>query len=147
MKIIAHRGNITGPQPAFENTPNYILDAVYKGFEVEIDVWWKEGSFYLGHDGSDQYIPTNFLFNKNFWCHAKNLNALERLLRLDVHCFWHQTDNFALTNRGYIWTYPGQTLVKNSIAVKPPPEITEELRHCAGICSDRAAYYKEELIR
>ena len=66
MKIIAHRGNIIGPQPAFENTTNYVLDAVYKGFEVEIDVWWKKGNFYLGHDGSEQYIPSSFLFNKNF---------------------------------------------------------------------------------
>ena len=34
--LISHRGNITGPQPTFENKIRYINNALKKGYEVEI---------------------------------------------------------------------------------------------------------------
>jgi hypothetical protein len=36
---IAHRGNTRGPNPEKENHPDYILQAIREGFDVEIDVW------------------------------------------------------------------------------------------------------------
>ena len=36
---IAHRGNTRGPKPEKENQPEYILQAIQEGFDVEIDVW------------------------------------------------------------------------------------------------------------
>lgn len=36
---IAHRGNTRGPKPEKENQPEYILQAIHEGFDVEIDVW------------------------------------------------------------------------------------------------------------
>jgi hypothetical protein len=24
----------------------------------------------------------------------------------DIHCFWHQDDDVALTSRGFVWKYP-----------------------------------------
>ena len=36
---IAHRGNTRGPNPEKENQPEYILQAINEGFDVEIDVW------------------------------------------------------------------------------------------------------------
>jgi len=47
---ISHRGNIDGRIPNSENSPEYISLALSKGYEVEIDVWFVDGSFYLGHD-------------------------------------------------------------------------------------------------
>ena len=38
-KWIAHRGNTRGPKPEKENDPEYILQAINEGFDVEIDVW------------------------------------------------------------------------------------------------------------
>ena len=38
MKFISHRGNLDGPMKEFENHPDYINDAIKKGFDVEIDV-------------------------------------------------------------------------------------------------------------
>ena len=52
MKLIAHRGNVTGPNPLRENSLEYIDDAIKLGYDVEIDVrhieW--EQQLYLGHD-------------------------------------------------------------------------------------------------
>jgi hypothetical protein len=50
MILISHRGNLNGPNPERENHPDYIWEALRAGFEVEIDVWWVEGKFKLGHD-------------------------------------------------------------------------------------------------
>ena len=40
MKIISHRGNLTGPDPKQENKPSQILKVLEKGYEVEVDVWY-----------------------------------------------------------------------------------------------------------
>ena len=47
MILIAHRGNINGKQPKNENTIEYIMTALRKGYDVEIDIckwdgrhWW-----------------------------------------------------------------------------------------------------------
>jgi len=38
MKLISHRGNLFGPNPTNENNPDYILNAIELGYDVEIDV-------------------------------------------------------------------------------------------------------------
>ena len=47
---ISHRGNIDGRIINEENSPEYILTALSRGYEVEIDVWFVDDSFHLGHD-------------------------------------------------------------------------------------------------
>ena len=34
MKLIAHRGNISGPKPSQENNPEYIDEALFAGFDA-----------------------------------------------------------------------------------------------------------------
>jgi glycerophosphoryl diester phosphodiesterase len=51
MKIISHRGNLDGAVWQRENTMLYILEALARGFDVEIDVWLSNGVLRLGHDG------------------------------------------------------------------------------------------------
>jgi hypothetical protein len=59
MKLIAHRGNINGSNPEKENHPDYINEAIKLGHNVEIDVWFINNKFYLGHDDpSKKYIWT-----------------------------------------------------------------------------------------
>ena len=111
MKLIAHRGNLKGKNPKYENHPDYILDAVWAGFDVEIDVWNVKGQWLLGHDAPN---------NKN------------------IHSFWHQNDDFALTSQGYIWTFPGKKLHKNSVAVKPEQFDFKDIEICYAVCSDFA---------
>ena len=47
MIFISHRGNMTCINPKRENEPLYIVKKLEKGFDVEIDVWYKKGQFYL----------------------------------------------------------------------------------------------------
>ena len=89
MILISHRGNLNGKNEKFENHPDYILDAKDKGFEVEIDVWFKENNFYLGHDKAQYKIDQNFLEDEKFWCHAKSSETLYELSKINCHYFWH----------------------------------------------------------
>jgi len=141
MFLIAHRGNITGKNPEKENEPSYILDAINKGFDVEIDVWYVNNTFFLGHDNPQHEVDIEFLSNDKIWCHAKNIEALYEMIRYSsIHCFWHQTDDVTLTSKGYLWTFPGNKLTKNSISVKPDHKINPGI--CAGICCDYIGRYR-----
>ena len=50
MKVISHRGNLRGPRPELENRPSYIDSAYQLGFDVEVDIRFVNGEFWLGHD-------------------------------------------------------------------------------------------------
>ena len=137
MIFISHRGNLCGRNPKYENNPNQIEKVISMGFDVEIDVWHKDDKWYLGHDTPDIEVSVSFLKNKALWCHAKNLSALKKMISLDIHCFWHQKDDYTLTTNGYIWTYPNKKLTENSIAMfKDYPIHGLAKFNCAGICSD-----------
>lgn len=141
MKLISHRGNINGRIPMLENIIGYIDLALKKQFDVEVDVWWFNGKLFLGHDGPEMEVTIDYLKNPKLWCHAKNAQALREMIDNNVHCFYHDTDACTLTSRGYIWTYPGKPLVKNSIAVLPERHYSD-LSMCLGICSDFIETYQ-----
>lgn len=141
MILISHRGNINGINKKYENNPTYIQSAINKGYNVEIDVWYKN-AFFLGHDRPQFKVSQKFLENKKFWCHAKNLEALEKLQKLKTKYFWHQEDDYTLTSNGYIWTYPGKKLSKKSICVLPELNKKKLPKLISGICSDFIERYK-----
>jgi len=148
MIIISHRGNLKGPEIEKENSPKFIQEALDAGFHVEIDVWYINNSFFLGHDEPTHNTHLNFLKNDNLWCHAKNIDALKQMIDAKVHCFWHQTDDVTLTSLGYLWTYPGKKLTKNSVCVLP--EKINNLNNIKGIsvkgvCTDYPLRYKNDL--
>ena len=138
MIYIAHRGNVNGQHSEFENSPMYVADAIERGFDVEIDVWMKNDAWWLGHDNPTHAIDANFLLHDRVWCHAKDLDALQALLSIGAHCFWHQNDDVTLTSSGYMWTYPGIALTEKSICVMPERAnyTHSELASAAGVCSD-----------
>ncbi len=140
MKLISHRGNLNGRIPELENTIDYINKALNR-FDVEVDVWWIDGKFYLGHDKPETEVTLDFLMHPKLWCHTKNIEALNVLIDYDVHCFYHNIDDCTLTSRGYIWTYPGKQLFINSIAVLPEQRYSDHTS-CSGICSDFIALYE-----
>jgi hypothetical protein len=136
MILISHRGNLTGPKPEFENSPNYILEASLE-YDVEIDVWLINNQLYLGHDAPQHQINIDFLTNPKLWCHAKNLAALTKMLKNNIHCFWHQEDDVTLTSKQYIWTYPGKEIAsENAIAVMPEKIKSWDILEAYGVCSD-----------
>lgn len=144
MIFIAHRGNTNGPNSTKENDPLYVKQALENGFEAEVDVWLLENSWWLGHDKPTYLIETSFFRNKGLWCHAKNVEALENMLKRPwINCFWHQNDDVVLTSKKYMWTFPGRPLTAKSIAVMPENGPTQDLSLCFGICSDYVEKYKK----
>lgn len=146
MKLIAHRGNINGPDPINENNPDYIENAISKGYDVEIDIRYetKTDSFFLGHDDPQYIVNILWLckFRENLWIHCKNIDALYTFSANTngYNYFWHEEDSYALTNAGYIWAFPGKSYNSRSIIVMPEKTSINlsDIRayNCFGVCSD-----------
>jgi len=141
MILISHRGNLFGKKTKQENHPEYILDALSNGYNVEIDVWFKNKKFYLGHDKPQHIVTKKFLLNKKLWCHAKNADAIYMLDKIKAHYFWHQKDDYTLTSKGIMWVYPGKKLFKRSICVLLKKNFFMP-KNCLGICSDYIGFIK-----
>jgi hypothetical protein len=142
MHIISHRGNIAGANPKLENDPEWVLNVIKKaGFDVEVDVWYYDGQYSLGHDKPMYKVDAKFLQNPALWCHAKHLPALNAMLsdKIGIHCFWHQRDAFTVTSQKFIWTYPKMITCDRSILVtnEPVPKNTEIF----GVCTDQPYMY------
>lgn len=150
MRLIAHRGLINGPDVYQQNKPSQIEHAIQQGFDVEVDIWYTDGLFYLGHDNPEYLINLEFLNRPQIWAHAKNPQALFKLKEYNIHCFWHQDDDYTLTSQGYIWVYPGKTLTGNCILVLPELQNTNwqslDVSKCIGICSDYVQNIKKDLF-
>ena len=145
MILISHRGNISGPNPEMENDPINVENTIAKGFDVEIDICkWDGENFFLGHDEPQEAITPDWLQKNPVWCHAKDYKALEQLIKYNIHCFWHQNDKYTITSGGYIWAYPGQPVGDRTIAVHPHEISEEEVKKCAGVCSDNVEKYKND---
>lgn len=138
MKLISHRGNINGSDPMRENSPDYILEAIEKGFDVEIDIWYENGEFYSGHDFPQDEISLDFLINnKNkLWCHAKTIDTLYELIKLKLHTFFHNRDLATLTSKGFIWTYPNEDVTPKSVIVNNNSTVRKYNINIYGVCSD-----------
>lgn len=145
MKLISHRGNINGRQERLENSPGYIDAAIAKGFDVEVDMWFDNKTVKLGHDRGQYIISLAYLLERKdkLWIHCKNDNALNYCLSNDLHCFFHDTDAYTFTSKGFVWAYPGSLVIANDIFISVKPEETEgEVRNdIYGVCSDYVLGY------
>ena len=158
MRFISHRGNLNGQfniDPTRENSPDYIDEAINKGFDVEVDIrlargYVPPGSFYLGHDAPQYKVSLEWLIKRKdkLWLHAKDVDVLRWFLNSNAgwNIFWHQEDDYTITSKGYIWVYPGKRPCYDSIIVMP--EKTDYswklIKKCGGICSDNIEKYYEE---
>jgi glycerophosphoryl diester phosphodiesterase len=138
MVLIAHRGNYCGLNPSKENSVSYIKEAIKLGYDVEIDIWLKDDEIWLGHDNPQYPCSINFLSKnaKKLWIHCKNLEAMDALSNFKTfNFFWHQNDDFTLTSKNFIWTYPGKRVCNKSVIVMS--DIKEHNGNlCFGICAD-----------
>jgi hypothetical protein len=147
MRFISHRGNLSQKNSALENRPSQIQKVIQLGYDCEVDLWLLEERLYLGHDGPEYQIESEFLrsYVKNLWVHCKNIEALlwcKHSTINSLNYFWHQEDTVTLTSLGYIWAYPGFQPITNSIAVMPELNQEMELERCFGICSDKIEFYR-----
>lgn len=149
MLIISHRANLNGPDPSIENKPESIVLAIERGFSVEIDLRMKDNKLYLGHDEAQYETDLDFLntYKKYLWIHCKELESLELCLENALHCFWHNKDDYTLTNYRFVWAYPGKEPIgKKTIMVLPewywkPKEIL--LKKPYGVCTDYPSEYQD----
>jgi hypothetical protein len=159
MKIISHRGNLTGPNPERENTVEAIEEALKLGFPVEFDIWYNEGKYWLGHDKPQYETNVEKFFDwsemNDIYIHCKNVLALQMLMKDSVyhdpkiHSFFHDIDDCIMLDNFNIWVHPkavesiDQTVAEDCIAVLPKRKTVEvnfidniDLHKWNGICTD-----------
>jgi len=140
MKIISHRANLYGKNPNTENKIKQIEDCIKLGFDVEIDLRYKNKNFYLGHDECQEKINLNFLEKhaKKLWVHCKDFDSLNLIIGKNINYFWHQKDDFTLTSKKIIWTYPKKIVSYNSVIVctNKKQTLDNKSKKIFGICTD-----------
>ena len=146
MILISHRGNINEKIQEEENKPGYILNAIRQGYHVEIDVWFVDGKFKLGHDEPQYDFPLSLLedYHTVLWIHCKNPEALVQMNLIDkvgvrLNYFFHDVDYAVLTSRGFLWFI---NPIENGILVMPEATCNTPIEHTLGICSDHVADYR-----
>jgi len=125
MRWISHRGNINGAIPDSENNPSYVEEAIMTGYDVEIDIWKIENDWWLGHDKPQYKVSLEWLtdISRSAWCHLKNSEAFE--LPCYFNRFWHDSDDYVFTSKGYVLIHSGLDIIKienANIAVCMMPE-------------------------
>jgi len=97
----------------------------------------------LGHDEPTEAVDREWLKDNNLWCHAKSYNALEAMVAMNIHCFFHNSDDYTLTLFGYMWAYPGKTGGVRTIAVHPEKLAQQEVEKFDGVCSDYVEKFRD----
>mgnify|MGYP000680418704 CR=1 len=157
MRIISHRGNLTGPNVDKENTESYLLAALGCEYDIEFDLWYFADKFWLGHDQPTHSFSFDHILtwsakysNQKFYVHCKNMWALEKMtgeLPSNVIPFFHDIDQCILLRDGYIWVHPNaiasSSIKDKSIAVFSACKTAHydiyydlNFRNYYGICTD-----------
>ncbi|MDC3134022.1 hypothetical protein OA958_04210 [Bacteroidota bacterium] len=150
MKIISHRGNISGPKPNLENTKRGIEIALENNFDVEIDLWKVKNDFFLGHDMPLNEVSFEWLENKkkHLWIHTKNFNAFESLLEINSGFifFYYTCDPLVLVSNGKIWCHQPKEITNpaNCIAPLLSKSALQKNKQTKwyGVCTDYPLYLK-----
>jgi|SRR5210317_1324352 len=148
MIRISHRGNINGPEPIFENTPEQIDKALMVSDLCEVDVWMIDKQLYLSHDYPEEQhkIPESYLSDRRsrLIIHCKNIEALIYFqAQYGVYnYFWHQEDDYTLTSWGWIWAYPNKPVSDKCLSIAVMPDDGMDLSNFNGVCTDYPLAYR-----
>ena len=140
---ICHRGNLL-KHYSDENDPDVLDLRVENGYDVECDVWYYKEELWLGHDEPEHVVTIEWLDSPRKLVHAKDGKTFEYLLEqnglrgLDLHIFYHTTEDYILTNKGVIIAYPGKPLLEGSLCMMPERATysLEERKKLFFLCSD-----------
>jgi hypothetical protein len=141
MKLISHRGNIDGLNPDRENSPEYILEALSLGYDVEVDVRENNDELYLGHDYCQYKINIDWIkkYEPNLWIHAKDINSVNLLIGQKLKMFFHEKESHTIIhNTNLIWSHNINEATKNSIIPLLDLDTLNKFKDLPvyGICSD-----------
>jgi hypothetical protein len=121
MKIISHRGNINGIVTDRENRPSYIDCAIQLGYDVEVDIRYLDGKFWLGHDTPDYIIEPNWILarSNSIWFHCKNIDSAHKLkdLGISLKYFCHTSDPYVPTSTGHLWVHDLNATLNNNCII------------------------------
>ena len=148
MILISHRGNINTVNLERENTKSYIQEAIDLGYDVEIDVRYADGKFWLGHDEPDYEVELEWLLERknNLWIHCKNFESLTELVQTKLRVFYHQKEEYTIISDNNIWAHNIETADKKCII---PLLSQNEIENWIptdvyGVCSDYIEFLKYE---
>jgi hypothetical protein len=141
MILISHRGNIDRCSER-ENSPDYIDEALGKGYYIELDVRKINDKLYLGHDSPQYETTLDWLLQRNqkLFIHTKNVDALNFLIDKNLKTFYHQNeDHVIINNCNLIWS--NKLSEVRSLSVIPLLSREDIAQHyyysnVYGICSD-----------
>ena len=135
---------MSGPDPKNENKIQQIEEVIKMGFDVEIDVRSIDDKIFLGHDDCIEEVKKDWIEERsnNLWIHCKNLDAVNLFSKTSFNWFWHQQDDYTLTSKGFVWTYPCRSHSSKSIVVLPELCGDNYEFLCSGVCSDFPLKYK-----
>lgn len=141
MIYIAHRGNLYGREPDYENRISYIKRGLFAGFFVEADLRFVDGKWWTGHDEPIEEVPAEMLVNPSLLWHAKTIETAaaiiaDEFLRGFMHWFWHENDHFTMTSKGWLLSHAEHSPVPGCIQVCLTED--EPATGVNGICSDIA---------
>ena len=149
MKLISHRGNMDGQMPSKENRPSYIDSTMQLGIDVEVDLRFIDGDFYLGHDNPDYKVTIKWmeLRKDQLWFHCKNIEAvLELLKQKDFKYFCHTSDNYVLTSTNHIWVHDLDGTIDENCII-PLLDKSDIVRYDGAkpyaVCTDYINVYKK----
>lgn len=151
MKLISHRGNITGPKLDRENAPSYIDTAIAAGYDVEIDIRYLNGNFFLGHDTPDYEVTKTWIEKRKdkLWIHCKNLDAASSISKIEgVIFFCHSVDTYVLTSNNYIWVHDLSLKLDNRCIIPLLNEkdiINYNSNVVYAVCTDYISFAKYDL--
>lgn len=149
MRIYSHRGNLSG-KTSRENEPGYIMECIEAGFFVEVDLWFKGGEYFLGHDEPSYRIRIEDFDVEQVIFHLKTPHV-PSLARADA--FAIVDDPFVATLRGWLWTNYGQEPTPQGIVCapelvaddRPLEDFVAASRGALGICTDHPVRVREIL--
>lgn len=158
MILISHRGNLNGINEKHENDPSYILEAIGKGFMVEMDICYSpyQDKLLFAHEntGLQFKFDEDFLFEnvENLLIHCKDIESLSyfRSKVRGFNFFFHDRSDYAVSSLGWVIAHSKDT---TSIDTKYKSEIIqmlpekrgfgkEMIKDYHGICSDFIEWYK-----
>ena len=151
MKIIAHRGNMSGPKPDLENCPAHI-EKIINYFDAEIDVRVVNSKIWLGHDVGQYDVSLDWIlkYRRRLWIHCKNLEAMKyfnSIRNRGIIYFGHSEDLYVLASNSYIITIKNDVFDKKSIIVMPEYFNTiYNIRLVGGVITDYPLDIRSQLV-
>jgi hypothetical protein len=144
QRFICHRGNLKCKDLATENDPILLDKRIADGYDVELDVWYKDNELFLGHDEPEHRITFEWLMQSSKkYIHTKNAKTLEYLLLrcgkegYNPNIFYHTVEHYSLTTRNHIIVLPGQEILEGSVNMMPEMSPSpKDSSKAYAVCSD-----------